>query len=213
MRTFICIPSHATSAGLSTAGREVEVRDRNEALDVVADIDDDALVHQAHDGARELGADRVGLADAEPRILGRLLEAERDALVVAVDVEDHHVHRVALLHDFRRVLDALGPGHVGDVDEAVDARLDLHEGAERGQVADLAVDARADRVLERQHHPRILLGLLHAERDLLLVRVDLEHHRLDRLADADELRRVTDVARPAHLADVHEAFDARLAAR
>src|SRR5206468_4624863 len=85
-----------------------------------------------------------------------------------------------------------------------------HERAEAGQVAHLSVDARAHRVLERQHHPRILLRLLHAERDLLLVRIDLQYHGLDRLADADELRRMADVARPAHLADVHEAFDARL---
>ena len=120
----------------------------------------------------------------EPRILLGLLEAEADALVLGVDVEDHDVDRVALLHHFRRMLHALGPAHVGDVNQAVDARLDLDERAEAREVADLAVDARADRVLERQHHPRILLRLLHAERDLLLVRIDLEHHRLDRLADA-----------------------------
>src|SRR5215211_6241155 len=108
------------------------------------------------------------------------------------------------------MLHALRPAHVGDVNEAVDARLDLDERTEAREVANLAVDARADRVLERQHHPRILLRLLHAERDLLLVRIDLEHHRLDRLADADELRRVTDVAGPAHLADVHQTLDARL---
>src|SRR5262249_39722706 len=63
---------------------------------------------------------------------------------------------------------------------------------------------------ERQHHPRILLGLLHAERDLLFVRIDLEDDRLDGLADRHELRRMANVARPAHLADVNEAFDARL---
>src|SRR5512146_2688957 len=108
------------------------------------------------------------------------------------------------------MLYALGPAHVGDVNQPVDARLDFDERAEAREVADLAGDARADRVLERQHHPRILLRLLHAERDLLLVRVNLEHDGLDRLADAHQLRRVTNVASPAHLADVHEAFDARL---
>src|SRR6185503_10618503 len=46
--------------------------------------------------------------------------------------------------------------------------------------------------------------------DLLFVRIDLEHHGLDRLADAHQLGRMTHVARPAHLADVHQAFDARL---
>src|SRR4051812_31708567 len=108
------------------------------------------------------------------------------------------------------MLNALGPAHVGDVNQAVDARLDFDERAEAREVANLAVDARADRVLERQHHPRILLRLLHAERNLFLPRIDLEDHRFDRLADADQLRWVTNVARPAHFADVDEAFDARL---
>src|ERR1043165_6823701 len=108
------------------------------------------------------------------------------------------------------MLNALGPAHVGDVNEAIDARLDLDERAEAGEVADLAVDARADRVLERQHHPRVLLRLLHAERDLLFVRIDLEHHRFDRLADADELRRMTNISGPTHFRDMNEAFDARL---
>src|SRR4030095_3451454 len=135
---------------------------------------------------------------------------EADALVLAVDVQDDHVDRVALLHDLRRMLDALGPAHVGDVDQAVDARLDLDERAEAREVPDFPVDAGSDRVLQREHDPRILLGLLHAERDLLLVRIDLEHYGLDRLAHSHELRRMPDVARPAHLADVHQAFDARL---
>src|SRR3982751_455861 len=187
-----------------------KLRDRHETLDVVADVHDDALVHQANDVRPHLRAHRIRLADAEPRILLRLLETEADALVLGIDVQNHHIDRITLLHDLGRVLDALRPAHVGDVNEAVDTGLDFDERAEAGQVSHLAVDPRPDRVLERQHDPRILLRLLHAERDLLLVRIDLEHHRLDRLADADELRWVSDVARPAHLADVHEAFDARL---
>src|SRR4029079_15945349 len=180
-----------------------ELRERNEAFDVVADVDDDALVHQANDRAGELHPNRIVLTDAKPRIFLGLLEPEADALVVAVDVQDHDVDGVALLYDFRRMLHALRPAHVGDVNETVDARLDLDERAEAREVANLAGDARADRVAERQHHPRILFGLLHAERDLLLVRIDLEHDGFDRLADADEPRWVPDVARPAHLPDVH----------
>src|SRR5688572_29965541 len=196
--------------GVGHRTAHVQLAHRDEALDVVADVDDHTLVHQAYDLAAQLGADRIRLTDAQPWIFLRLLETEADALVVAVDVEDHDIDRVALLHDLGRMLDALGPGHVGDVNESVDPRLDLDERTEAREVAHLAGDPRTHRVLEREHHPRILLRLLHAERDLLLVRVDLEHHRLDGLADGDELRRVTNVARPAHLADVDEALDAGL---
>src|SRR5258708_4761357 len=189
---------------------ERQMRDGHEALDVVADVDDDALVHETHDLRAHLGADRIGLADAEPRILFRLLEAEADPLVLGVDVQNHHVDRVSLLHHLRRMLHALRPAHVGDVNETVDAGLDLHERAEAGEIAHLAADAGAHRILERQHHPGILLRLLHAERDLLLVRIDLEAHCLDGFADGDELARMPHVARPAHLADVHQTLDARL---
>src|SRR5205814_6304262 len=189
---------------------EVQLADRNEALDVVADIDDDALVHQSDDLSAQLGSDRISLTDAKPWILGSLLETEGNALVLGIDVENDDIDRVAFLHDFRRMLDPLGPRHVGDVDQAIDSRLDFDKRTKAGEVANLAVETSADRILLRQHHPRILLRLLHTERDLLFVRIDLEHHGFDRLADGNELRRVTNVARPAHLADVYESFDARL---
>src|SRR3569623_643159 len=188
---------------------EVELRDRNEAFDIAADVDDHALVHQTNDVSMHVRADRIALADAQPWILDRLLEPERDPLVLRIDVQDDHIDRIALLHHFRRMLHALRPAHVGDVDQTVDARLDLDERAEAREVAHLAVDPRAHRILVRQHDPRILLRLLHAERDLLLVRIDLEHHCLEHFADRHEHRRVTDVAGPAHLADVHESFDSR----
>ena len=78
------------------------------------------------------------------------------------------------------MLQALAPRHVRDVDQAVDALLDLDERAELGQVADLAGDRRADRVLLRQLVPRIALDLLEAERDPARARIDAEHHRLHR---------------------------------
>src|SRR2546430_13092909 len=45
---------------------------------------------------------------------------------------------------FRRMLDALAPRHVGNVNQAVDVVLDLDEGAELSQVPHLASDFRTD---------------------------------------------------------------------
>ena len=158
----------------------------------------------------ELGADGEGFPDLEPGIFLSLLETKGNPLVVAVDVENHHLDFVAFVDHFRRMLHPLGPGHVGDVDQAIDTGLDFDEGAEAGQVANLARDASVHRVLEGQHHPRILFCLLHPQGDLLLALVHLEHHRLDGLADADHLRGVPHVTRPAHLGDVDQALDAGL---
>src|SRR5438105_956303 len=190
--------------------RNSELRHRDESFDVTAEIDDDAFVHQPHHAAAQLRADGIRLSDAQPRVLLGLLETQRDPLVLGIDVQNQDVDFVALFHDFRRMLHALGPRHVGDVDQPVDARLDFDERTERGQVADLAAQPRADGILLRQCHPRILLRLLHAERDFFFGLIDFQHDRFDRLADGDELRRMPYVAGPAHLGDVHEPFNPRL---
>ena len=98
-------------------------------------------------------------------------------------------------------------GHLGDVDEALDAVADLDEHAERDELGDLALDDRADREVLDELLPRILRGLLEAERDALAVEVDVEHLHVDLVADLDDLGRVVDVA-PRQLGDVHETVDA-----
>jgi hypothetical protein len=84
----------------------------------------------------------IVLADVEageevvPDVGGELLQPEREALVLGVDVEHHRLDHVALLQHLGRVLDPLAPRHVGDVDQAVDVVLHLDERAELGEVAD-----------------------------------------------------------------------------
>ena len=153
--------------------------------------------------------DRVVVGDAIPRIGHQLLDAERDLglLAVEVDVEDDRLDLVALLIELRRVLDPLGPREVGDVHQAVDALLDLDEDAEVGDVADHALDDGAGRVLLLERRERVRLELLHAEADPVLARVDVEHDRLDGVADGDHLRRVLDPTGPGHLGDVDQALD------
>ena len=81
------------------------------------------------------------LRELRPRIVADLLQAQADAPVLLVDRQDHDLDRVALLEHLARVRDALGPRHVGHVHQAVDALLELDEGAEVREVADLALDA------------------------------------------------------------------------
>ena len=94
--------------------------------------------------------------------------------------------------------------------QAVDAFLDLDEGAVVGQVADLAGDDRAGRVLLGDQGPGVGLGLLHAQADFLLVLVDLQDDDVDLVADVDHLAGVVDAPGPGHLGDVHQALDAFL---
>ena len=64
------------------------------------------------------------------------------------------------------------------------------------EVPDLALEPRSGRILALEGLPRIGLELLESERDLLVLLVDVEDDRFDRIADGHNLRRVLHVARP-----------------
>src|SRR6202044_623670 len=112
-----------------------------------------AEVEDLEDLAIDDLAGREVVRDAVPRIGDELLDTERDLRLVAVagiDVEQHGLDLVTLLEQLRRVLHALGPAPVPDVDQAVNALFDLHEDAEVGDVANVALHDGARRVLLRQ---------------------------------------------------------------
>jgi len=105
------------------------------------------------------------------------------------------------------MIDLARPGHIGHVNHAVDTFFDFDESAVGGEVAHLALDQRADRVLERGDFPRVFLGLAHAERDFLLFHVDGENHRFDFFADFDHVRRALNALRPGNFGNVNQTFD------
>ena len=88
----------------------------------------------------------------------------------AVHVQHHHLDFLAGGDDLAGMDVLLGPGHFGDVHQALDPRLQLHEGAVVGDVGDAAGVLGARRILRGDAFPRIGLELLHAEADALGVR-------------------------------------------
>ena len=155
-------------------------------------------------------AEEVAARHRAPGILAELLDAQREALAQLVDLEDLGLDIVTLLVALGWVTDPLAPGQVADVDQPVDAVLDAHEDAEVGDVADLALEHRADRVLLLDEIPGVVLELLHAEADALLLQVDVQDDRLDLLVQLDQLGRVLDPLVPGHLGDVNQPLDALL---
>ena len=94
-----------------------------------------------HDLAAHALAERVRLLGVVPRIFLGLLQAEADALGLGVVLEDLDGDLVADLEHLARVVDA-APGHVGDVEQAVDA-AEIDERAVLGEVLDRAGDDHA----------------------------------------------------------------------
>src|SRR5215211_3298015 len=173
-----------------------ELGDVHEPLDALEDLDEGAEGHDLGDLALQLVADRVGVDHALPRVLLGLLEAQGDALAVAVDVEHLDLHGVADVEDLARVVD-VRPRQLGDVDQAVDA-VEVDERAELHDVRDLALDDEAG-LQPLQDRLALLLALLlehraAAEHHVVARAVELDHLRLDRLAEVlVEVRHAADV--------------------
>ena len=151
--------------------------DVDQPFDARFELDEGAVVGQAHDLAAHARADRIALLHRGPRILHELLVAERDALGRRVVLEDDDVDFVVDLEQLRRVADA-APRHVGDVQQAVDA-AQVDERAVVGDVLDRAAQHLA--LGERLERRLLLLGvLLFEERlaredDVAALLVDLDH--------------------------------------
>ena len=114
----------------------------DETFHAFLDLHERAVWHEVRDLAFDLRTDGEAVFRLFPRILLGLLEAERHALFLAVDVEHLHVEFLAHLDHFARVAEA-APAHVGDVEQAVHA-IEVDERAEVGEVLDHALDGAAD---------------------------------------------------------------------
>ena len=136
------------------AGLIDRFRDVAQALDTVGDFYEGAELRRAQNLALDDVADAVLREEGIPDIRLKLLDAERETAVFGLDAEHDRANLLALLQDFGRVLDALGPAEVRDVDEAVDAVFNLDEGSEVGEVADAALDDGAGGVLVLKLPPR-----------------------------------------------------------
>ncbi len=184
-----------------------QVGDVDQAVDAVFDFDESAEVSEVAYAAFDDGADRVLVAQALPRVLQKLLHAEGYAAVAGVDAENYRVDLVAGLDELGGMLEALGPGHLREVNQALDALLKFDERAVVGNGKHAAVHLGADRISLCGVEPRVGRQLLEAERNALLFLVELENLDLNLVADVDQIARMGEAA-PAHVGDVQQAVDA-----
>ncbi len=179
----------------------------DQAVNAVLDFDKGTEVGEVADAPLDHRAGRVTIRQVLPRVLLQLLHAERDAAVVRVHAQDDGVDLVAGVDHLRRVLHALGPGHLGHVDQAFDALLELHKGAVVSHRKYPPANARAHRIALDRIKPGVRGQLLEAERNPLLVLVELQHLDLDFIGDVDQVARMGQ-APPAHVGDVQQAVQA-----
>jgi len=150
----------------------------------------------------------AGAAVGGRTALGELLDAERDALLLDVDIEHLGRNLVALLVLF----DEPARPDVSNPDRT-DAPCRRHrrrakKQAKFGLVLDLALDHRAGGIFLEKHLPRIAHGLFEAERNTALHRIDFENLHLDLLGGRYDLAGMHVLFGPRHFGNVDQAFDA-----
>src|SRR6266480_4206965 len=162
-----------------------ELGDVHEPLDTREDLDESAEGDELGHLAFYLVALAVAVEHLLPGIRLRLLEAERDSLALAVDVEHLDLHVLADLEHLGRVVD-MAPGQLADVNQAVHP-VEVDEGAEVDDVGDLAVDDVAGVEAVEDLLPLLLaLVLQHGaarEHDVVARTVELDHLRAQLLAE------------------------------
>ena len=162
--------------------------DMQKAFEALFQFDEHAEIgNLGHLAANDLPGQVVRGDHSQPRVFAELLETQRHSHFLFVDGQDDTLKLLAFLEHLRRMADAARPRQVRHVQHAVDARLDLHECSEAGHVLHAPVDDGSRWVLLLDDHPGILGGLFHAERNLLLVLVDVEDDHVDLLPFGNQL--------------------------
>src|SRR5262249_45843951 len=113
----------------------------HQTVDAFLDFNEGAKIGHIADASFHDAAHTVTAIDRRPRVGFELFEAERNAPVLGVHLQDYGFHLIAGLDHFGRMLHAARPRHLADVDESLDAGFKLHERAVIGDVDDSANNA------------------------------------------------------------------------
>src|SRR5205085_649301 len=98
-----------------------------------------------------------------PYIGLELLDAEREAPVIGFNGQHHRLDLVTLLENLRRMLDALGPAHLADVDQALNTLFQLNESSVIGDADNASPHMSADGITLRGIEPRVRRELLETQ--------------------------------------------------
>src|SRR6266852_4632046 len=106
----------------------------DQSLNALLEFYKGAVIGDADDASVDVRAHGVAVLRVQPRIRRELFEAQRDALLVYVVLQDLHLNLVADVDQIARVRQT-SPRHVGDMQQPIDS-AHVHECAVLGQVLD-----------------------------------------------------------------------------
>ena len=175
-----------------------------ESINTLFKVDEGSAVGNLNNRLAQSLSNRIALIDGIPRVLLKLLKAERDTLLIQVVTEDLGIDYITDIEDFLRIVHPAGPGELTDVCKAFDTRLDFNESTKSGDFGHRSGDGITNVVLCFEVEPGIFLHMLEAQVDLLGLWVNVDQSQLDNLALLHKVLGTGDVA-PAHIVDMKKA--------
>src|ERR1700676_4320778 len=139
------------------------VRQMHQAVDAAGKSDENAEVRDRLDLAADLVAAVVVLGELLPRVGLALLDTETDAAAFLIDVEHHDLDFLADVHHLGWIHVLVGPVHLRDMYQALDAFFDFDEAAVIGDIRHLAEQTRVGRIAPRDVLPGVRAQLFEAQ--------------------------------------------------
>src|SRR5512145_399655 len=164
------------------------------AVDAAVETDEQSELSDVADWAFDDAAWRMIGGKGHPGILLGLLEPERNAALLGIDLEHLHLDLLACRNDLAGMDALFGPAHLRHMDQAFHAGLKLDEGAIVGDVGDGALEPRSNRIFGGDVLPRIGFELFDAEADALRLGIDADDLHFDAVADGYDLARMSDAS-------------------
>src|SRR6266542_786916 len=101
----------------------------DQTVNAVLNLDKGAKVGQVSHTSMHPSAYLVTFVQRLPRILLHLLHTKANAACLRVDIQHFDFNRVSGVYDLAGMLDALGPAHFGNVNQAFHARFKFYKSA------------------------------------------------------------------------------------
>src|SRR2546422_8801792 len=112
-----------------------------ETFEAFVQLNEHAKWRVPNDATTNQIADHVICEELVPYIRLQLLHAERQTMVLRINVEDHRIDSLTLLQYLGWMLDP-PRRNIGDMHKPVDSLFDFNEGAKVGEIANPATDHR-----------------------------------------------------------------------
>src|SRR5215469_6309007 len=105
-----------------------------------------------------------------------------------MNLEHHSFYLISRLDDFGGMLHAARPGHLADVDQTLDTRLEFHECSVIGHIDNAPDDPGVHRIPLGHRLPGIWFELFYPQRDALLAAVELQDLYRDLVTNVQQFR-------------------------